>query len=179
MLSELKKSEAEPDQVAVSKAKPRKRKAKLEPNNRASIEVHSDKSEKRIQSEKGTKRKNMHNKDMGSRGEVAAVSFLERRGIYIRDRNWSCKFGEVDIVAEEEDALIFIEVKTRSSCDYGFPEEAVDGKKRKRYEKIAGCYLKDNDVGDKCIRFDVIAIQVISADRAFLRHHRNAFVTCE
>ena len=119
-----------------------------------------------------------HNQEMGSKGEEAAVQYLNRKGFDIRDRNWRCQAGEVDIVAEDEEALVFIEVKTRACCERGFPEEAVDAKKRKRYEKIAGYYLKYNHVDDKNIRFDVISILVVAPERAFLRHHKNAFLAC-
>ncbi|MCL1799486.1 MAG: YraN family protein [Eggerthellaceae bacterium] len=120
-----------------------------------------------------------HNQEVGARGEKAAASFLERRGFDIRERNWKCAAGEVDIIAEEDDALVFIEVKTRTSCEHGFPEEAVDAEKRRRYEKIAGFYLKDHDFVDKSVRFDVVSLLVVAPERAFLRHHRNAFAVCE
>ena len=120
-----------------------------------------------------------HNQELGRRGEIAATSFLEKKGFYIHDRNWKCRAGEVDIVAEDADTLVFVEVKTRSNCDKGLPEEAVDAKKRKRYEKIAAYYLQNSDFVDKAVRFDVISILVVGEDRAFLRHHCNAFCACE
>lgn len=119
--------------------------------------------------------KEHHNQKLGQRGEDAAVRFLERKGFYIHDRNWRCEAGEVDIVAEDEDSLVFVEVKTRSNCEKGLPEEAVGAEKRRRYERIAGYYLRDNSFVDTCVRFDVISILVVSSDRAFLRHHRGAY----
>lgn len=123
--------------------------------------------------------KNTHNQELGRRGEEAAVHFLERKGFYIHDCNWRCKAGEVDIVAEDEDVLVFIEVKTRSNCEKGLPEEAVDAAKRKRYERIAAYYLSKHEFVDKVVRFDVISILVVASDRAFLRHHRDAFAHSE
>jgi len=120
-----------------------------------------------------------HNQEVGDRGEAAAVQYLIRKGFEIRDRNWKCQAGEADIIAEDEDALVFVEVKTRANCEHGFPEEAVDEKKRKRYEKIASYYLKDYEADDKAVRFDVISILVIAPERAFLRHYKNAFSTWE
>lgn len=120
-----------------------------------------------------------HNRELGRRGEAAAVRFLEQRGFYIHDRNWRCRAGEVDIVAEEDEALVFVEVKTRSNYDKGLPEEAVDSAKRKRYEKLAAYYLRDHEFIDKSIRFDVISILAVAPDRAFLRHHRGAFALDE
>lgn len=113
--------------------------------------------------------------ELGKRGEEAAACFLERREYEILDRNWKCIAGEVDIVALQNDTLCFIEVKTRKDAQKGFPSEAVDTRKRSRYERIAACYLKDHDYADVRVRFDIIAILVLGEDRAFLRHHLNAF----
>ncbi|MGN0302385.1 MAG: YraN family protein [Anaerotardibacter sp.] len=113
--------------------------------------------------------------EIGERGEKAAALFLERKGYEILDTNWRCFAGEVDIVAADEDTLCFIEVKTRTGIQKGFPEEAVDAAKRSKYEKIAACYLKDKDPSFEKVRFDVISILVVSKTRAFLRMHINAF----
>lgn len=121
------------------------------------------------------KDKNMHNKDLGIKGEDAAVKFLENKSYEIIDRNWKCKMGEADIVAINDDTLVFIEVKTRSNLTTGLPEDAVGPKKRKKYECIAAMYLQDHDFVDMQVRFDVIAILVINESRAMIRHHVNAF----
>lgn len=113
--------------------------------------------------------------ELGRRGEEAAANFLVRRGFEILHRNWECFAGEVDIVALQEDTICFIEVKTRSSIQKGFPSEAVDGRKRDRYERIAACYLKEFAHDDLRVRFDVISILALGENRAFLRHHINAF----
>lgn len=113
--------------------------------------------------------------ELGKRGEEAATCFLQRREYEILDRNWKCIAGEADIVALQDDTLCFIEVKTRKDAQKGFPSEAVDTRKRSRYERIAACYLKDHDYADVRVRFDVIAILVLGEGRAFLRHHLNAF----
>lgn len=116
-----------------------------------------------------------HNREIGRRGEEAAVCFLKRRGYEILDRNWVCKEGEADIVARDDDALVFIEVKTRTNIEMGLPSEAVDEAKRSRYEKIAARYLQNYEEVDIPVRFDVIAILVVAKDRALIRHHVNAF----
>ena len=113
--------------------------------------------------------------ELGKRGEEAATCFLQRREYEILDRNWKCIAGEADIVALQDDTLCFIEVKTRKDAQKGFPSEAVDMRKRSRYERIAACYLKDHDYADVRVRFDVIAILVLGEGRAFLRHHLTAF----
>ena len=116
-----------------------------------------------------------HNKRIGARGELAAARFLERRGYDIVDRNWTCKAGEADIVAKDQDNLVFVEVKTRTNLEVGLPEEAVDAAKRQRYERIAAYYLADHPYVDMQVRFDVVAILVCAPDRALIRHHIDAF----
>ena len=118
---------------------------------------------------------NLSPKELGKVGERAAVMFLERKGWEILEMNWCCFAGEADIIAVDDDTLCFIEVKTRSGANKGFPEEAVDAKKRDRYEKIAACYLQDCDFNFSHVRFDIISIMVLSPMKAFLRLHTNAF----
>ncbi|WP_255467424.1 YraN family protein [Raoultibacter phocaeensis] len=116
-----------------------------------------------------------HNRELGRRGEEAAARYLERKGFEILERNWECAAGEADIIAFDEDVLVFVEVKTRSNADKGLPEEAVDKKKRERYERIAAAFLATFDTVDIAVRFDVVSILVIGGERALLRHHHNAF----
>ena len=71
--------------------------------------------------------------------------------------------------------VVFVEGKTRSSCDCGMPAEAVDEAKRDRYERIAALFLQGFDVVDVPVRFDIVSIVAISPDRAMIRHHINAF----
>lgn len=115
------------------------------------------------------------NKELGRRGEEAAVQFLARRGYDILERNWECFAGEADIVARDGDVLVFVEVKTRSDLSMGFPSEAVTKEKRERYEKIACAYVADRDVTEMMLRFDVVAVVVVDAERLVVRHHINAF----
>lgn len=115
------------------------------------------------------------NVELGRRGEDAAARFLDRRGYEIVERNWRCAAGEADIIARDGDAVVFVEVKTRSSCDCGLPAEAVDAEKRERYERIAALFLQGYDVVDVPVRFDIVSIVVIGPDRAMIRHHINAF----
>lgn len=118
-----------------------------------------------------------HNKDLGIRGESAAACFLEKRGYEVMERNWRCPAGEVDIIARDDDgSIVFVEVKTRSGVERGFPAEAVTPARRKRYEKIAGYYLSDHIFEDVRVRFDIIGILTMAAQhRAYIRHHIDAF----
>lgn len=116
-----------------------------------------------------------NNRDLGTRGEDAAARYLYKRGYDIIERNWKCTFGEADIIAHDGETVVFVEVKTRSGLEHGFPSEAVDAKKRDRYEKIALAYLSESEDVDVPVRFDVVAIVKIKDDRALIRHHINAF----
>lgn len=115
------------------------------------------------------------NKELGRRGEAAAARYLEFVGYEILERNWVCPAGEADIVARQGDTLVFVEVKTRTGIQKGFPAEAVTPRKRARYEKIAAWYLCDYGEVNIPIRFDVIALLVLKDDRAMVKHYVNAF----
>jgi len=117
----------------------------------------------------------VRNKELGERGEQAAARYLRLMGYEILERNFVCPAGEADIIARDGDYLVFVEVKTRTHIEKGMPEEAVDAKKRARYEKIACWFLADFEETDIPLRFDVISLVVVGEDRAMLRHHVNAF----
>lgn len=115
------------------------------------------------------------NKELGNRGEISAAWYLRRHDYVILDTNWRCNFGEVDIVAMDRDCLVFVEVKTRSSMNQGFPCEAVTKKKRRKYENIALAYLVCHDFSDLPMRFDVVDVVKLDSDRCAIKHHVNAF----
>lgn len=142
---------------------------------KASKKGETTKTVSKKKSNQASKQKNMHNKELGERGERAAVNYLFNKGYDILDTNWKCKVGEVDIVAMCEGTLVFVEVKTRTNVSVGLPEDAVGPKKRKKYECIAAMYLQDHDYVDMGVRFDVVGILVINKKRALIRHHTNAF----
>lgn len=118
-----------------------------------------------------------HNIELGRRGEITAAYYLEKSNYEILERNWRCRAGEADIICEApEGALVFVEVKTRTNTNSGWPEEAVDDKKRAKYEKIALNYLAEHEEYDDAqLRFDMISIVVLSNNRASIRHHVNCF----
>ena len=118
----------------------------------------------------------MDRSETARRGEDAAAAFLERVGMQIEARNWRSAAGELDIVARDGDELVFVEVKTRRSERAGTAEEAVSAAKQRRIVRLAQSYVAANGSAPRGgIRFDVVAIRVLSADRALLRHYRAAF----
>lgn len=118
----------------------------------------------------------MDRTELGKRGEDAAAAYLERIGMTLEARNWTCRAGEIDIVARDGDVLVFVEVKTRRSDRAGTAEESVSSTKQRRIARLAKEYLLgggDQPAGG--CRFDVVGIRVLAEDRAILRHHRGAF----
>ncbi len=96
-------------------------------------------------------------KGLGFKGEEVAVNFLQRNGYKILARNYKTPIGEIDIIARDKDAIIFVEVKARSSEIFGQPFEAVDYRKQDKLKKIALYYLKHNNV-ELPVRFDIVSI---------------------
>lgn len=94
----------------------------------------------------------------GLLGEERAVQALRRSGYHIRSRNYRCRYGELDVVAEEGGAVVFVEVKTRSGGAYGPPALAVTRAKRRRIIRAALHYLMANGLEDRTVRFDVVAV---------------------
>ena len=97
-----------------------------------------------------------HN-ELGKKGEDAAVRYLRQKGYEILERNWVYERYEIDIIVRDEEFIVFAEVKTRSSSQWGNPEEAVSKGKIKRIVEAADFYLNENDI-DCPARFDIIAV---------------------
>jgi putative endonuclease len=117
----------------------------------------------------------MDRTEIGRRGEDAAASYLERIGLTVVERNWRDGRGEIDIVALDGETLVVCEVKTRRGTTCGSPEEAVSATKQRRLTRMARSYIASRAIEPCAVRFDVISIVVLAADRALLRHHRAAF----
>ena len=120
----------------------------------------------------------MDTNDIGKYGEQTAVRYLMRSGYAILERNFRCRFGEIDIVAMKENVICFVEVKTRSSLYYGLPSEAVNDAKQKKLSKAALLYIGLNGCTGVGIRMDVIEI-VVNGGKTFLRHIEDAFEILE
>lgn len=96
----------------------------------------------------------------GRRGEDVAVEFLSGKGYRVIERNYRCRQGEIDIIAKDGTALVFIEVKTRSSDRFGPPASAVDTAKQGRMAHAALKYMTDKGLSDAEARFDVVSVVV-------------------
>lgn len=97
---------------------------------------------------------------VGRWGEAVAAHFLEQRGYTILAQNVRTSHGEVDLIARQQDELVFIEVKTRTNTQFGLPEEAVDARKLEHVFRAAEAYLEmQAGLAGMAWRIDVIAIQ--------------------
>jgi putative endonuclease len=103
-------------------------------------------------------------KRLGQRGEDLAAAHLEERGYVVRERNWRCPAGEIDIVAQDGDCLVFVEVRTRRGRKYGTPEESVTPAKQAKLVELAQTYLQEFD-WDGDWRIDVVAVEMTSGGK--------------
>lgn len=104
-----------------------------------------------------------YKKDIGNLGEKLALKYLKEQNYNILTTNYHIKGGEADIIAQDTETqeIVFVEVKTRTSTDYGWPEEAVNEKKRLRLTKTANKYLADNNYDSRYnYRFDAMSVEL-------------------
>lgn len=99
---------------------------------------------------------------LGKLGEKAAVDYLKRKKKFrIRETNFRCPLGEIDIIAEHKKCLIFIEVRTRSSDEFGTPEESITLTKKRKLVKLVQRYIQTLDKLPRSWRIDVLAIEML------------------
>jgi putative endonuclease len=117
----------------------------------------------------------MSQRTKGLEGEALAAVFLEQQGYRVLERNFRFERGEVDLIAEDGDELVFVEVKTRHSGQFGTPEEAMTPKKEALMKKVAEGYLHVHRIDQQACRFDVVAILFVGGEPR-IRLIRNAFL---
>jgi len=113
-----------------------------------------------------------HN-DLGRQGEKMAAEHLRKKGYSIRAQNYKFGKSEVDIVAEHDNGLVFVEVKTRQSSYLSDPEHTVSMKKQKQVIRAADAYVKEHDL-DVESRFDIISV-IINGEYTKVDHIEDAF----
>lgn len=116
----------------------------------------------------------MSNKTLGDQGESCAAEYLRRQGCRILTRNYRCKIGEIDIIADDHGTLVFVEVKTRRSMRCGTPAESVHYRKRQKIVQTAYWYLRERHMENAHCRFDVLEVYAVGG--TWMVHEiRNAF----
>lgn len=113
--------------------------------------------------------------DTGLKGENIAARYLEEAGYTILQRNFKNRQGEIDIIAEDQNTLVFIEVKTRRSKQFGPPSEAVTFRKQIQISRVAQYYLARHDLFDRDARFDVISVTLADENSPVIELISNAF----
>jgi putative endonuclease len=102
----------------------------------------------------------MDKKQVGAYGERLAADFLRKKGYRILETNFRCKAGEVDIVAKHKKSLVFVEVRTKTSNEYGTPEESVTFSKKEKLIACALSYLSIHDDDSSSWRVDFVGVEV-------------------
>lgn len=116
----------------------------------------------------------MNRRETGQQYETLAAEYLKQQGYEILERNYCCRRGEIDLVAREQEYLVFVEVKYRRNAGRGFAAEAVTRQKQAKICRTADVYLAQHHAApDTCVRFDVVTV-----DGAQIRLLRNAFSYC-
>ena len=113
-------------------------------------------------------------KVLGIKGENLAVTFLKEKGYRIIARNYRTSMGEIDVIAQDGNTLVFIEVKTRTDELFGQPFEAVNKKKRHKMKNVALLYMKRHERNFP-VRFDVVSIFYKANGKKEIEHIMDAF----
>jgi putative endonuclease len=106
----------------------------------------------------------MKRQALGRRGEDFAASYLESRGLTIVKRNFRTREGEIDLIASQENEIIFVEVKTRRSAGPGETLESIDERKMGKLRKMAEVYLSENGLMESPVRFDVMVLEFVKEE---------------
>ena len=117
----------------------------------------------------------MKRQQTGHLGEKLAAGFLEKRGYHILQTNYRCPEGEVDIVARYKDCLVFVEVRTKRSQEFGSPEESITTAKMDKLRRVAAHYRQTQDDIPDSWRIDVVAVELDRQNRPRrIEHIENA-----
>jgi len=102
----------------------------------------------------------MNRQELGRLGEKLAQKFLKKKGYRIKETNFRCRAGEIDIVAQQKDYLIFVEVRSKSNLDFGSPEESITQSKKQKLTASALTYISTHQGLPSSWRIDVVAIEI-------------------
>lgn len=113
---------------------------------------------------------------LGRWGEKRAERFLKNKGLKPLTRNYSCKLGELDLVMVDTDGtIVFVEVRSRADETFGPVEATITPAKRERLKRAAHCFVSDNRIEDRPLRFDIVTVLLGPSGRPRIRHYENAF----
>jgi putative endonuclease len=113
--------------------------------------------------------------ELGKSGEDVALEYLHKIKYKVTDKGFRFLRGEIDLIAWDGPALVFIEVKTRHLSSFGYPEESVNSAKRSQIRRVARGYLLKNTMEDVECRFDVLTLTIDDSRSWSINHIKNAF----
>ena len=112
-------------------------------------------------------------KNVGSYGEKIAADHLAHKGYKIVETNFATKYGEIDIVAKDQDELVFVEVKSRTDTEYGYPETSIHKKKLDHLRRMAEIYIQNKHLDHTPYRIDAVSILLSGNDVQNIEHYVN------
>ena len=112
-------------------------------------------------------------RETGIRGEDLAAEYLARAGLSVLERNYRCKAGEIDVVAEDSGELVFAEVRTRSGTAFGTPEESITARKRRKMAECAFSYLAERGAHGRSWRVDLVAVELDRGHVVRVDHYKH------
>jgi putative endonuclease len=112
--------------------------------------------------------------ETGAKGEQVGINYLEKKGYAILNRNWRHGRREVDCIALKDKTVVFVEIKTRSSFDFGFPEEAVDSYKEQFLKEAAEEWMEEHPEYTE-LQFDIISVLMNKGKVVEIKHIQDAF----
>ena len=110
-------------------------------------------------------------KDIGDWGERKAAELLRNQSYTILETNFRCRTGEIDIVAQDDDCLVFVEVRTKSGTNFGSPEESITNTKKQKLISAAMTYIQGHEDAPESWRIDVVAIQLTPTHKHLHTEH--------
>ena len=119
----------------------------------------------------------VNRKQIGQLGETLAAEYLLNKQLHIRERNWRCRSGELDLIALDGDTLVFVEVRTRRNTGmFGSPQESVNWRKQQQVRQTAVAYLYRIGTPNRTIRFDLVSVLLsVSGEFLSIHHLEHAF----
>lgn len=113
---------------------------------------------------------------LGRWGESVAATHLQAKGYVIVERNWRCRAGEIDLVAQQGETLVFVEVKTRRGRDFGAPEEGITSRKAQKLLQIGQQYVAERELDDVDWRIDLVAVELDKSGKLLRCDHLESAV---
>ncbi len=114
-------------------------------------------------------------KELGRLGEEVAIQHLKDKGYVIKELNYTFLKGEIDIIAIDNNEIVFVEVKSRANLELGDPVEGVTPSKVKQIKKVAEFYLYEKNIDNVYCRFDVVTVLFLDIKNPIIEHYINAF----